>query len=222
MKAICSFVNRLNAWQKLLISLVLGTAAVGLPVGGPWLLSVVAGWDVFCLLLLTLWWITFFTTPVTGIRSESAKQDESRYVVYALVLGATYVSILAVLILLTSRNVVQARSYLPLLLSLGCMVLSWLLLHTTYALRYAHLFYADDSEDTGTPAGGLIFPGESQPDFIDFAYFSFILGMTFQVSDVSISSRPMRRLALWHSLLSFAYNATIVALTVNVIAGLRG
>jgi uncharacterized membrane protein len=216
------FIRRLSAVHKLLIALTAGVLVLLLPVYGSLLLHIIAGWDAFCLVQLLLWWITFYHTAPKDIRKESGKQDESRYVIFALVLAATCVSMLAVVILLTDKSTVNAPNYLPLTLALGCMVLSWILLHTIYTLRYAHMYYADDKTDGSTHAGGLLFPEEEHPDFIDFAYFSFILGMTFQVSDVSISSRPLRRLALWHSLLSFAYNATIIALTVNVIAGLTG
>ena len=100
------------------------------------------------------------------------------------------------------------------------MILSWSLVHTIFAVRYAHMYYADHETQSGKYAGGLEFPDENKPDFVDFAYFSFVLGMTFQVSDVSITSRKIRRMVLWHSLISFGYNAVIIALTINVIAGL--
>jgi uncharacterized membrane protein len=215
-------IKRLNAVSKLLIALVAGLLVLLLPVGESPLLHIIAGWDMFCLVQLLLWWVTFYATSPKDIRVESSKQDERRYVVFALVLAAACVSLLAVVLLLTDKSTVDAPNYLPLVLALSCMVLSWILLHTIYTLRYAHMYYADDKTDADNHAGGLLFPGETHPDFIDFAYFSFILGMTFQVSDVSISSRRVRRLALWHSLLSFAYNAIIIALTVNVIAGLTG
>jgi uncharacterized membrane protein len=100
------------------------------------------------------------------------------------------------------------------------MVLSWMILHTIFTVRYAHLYYSNHKSEEGRFSGGLDFPSEDEPDFIDFAYFSFTLGMTFQVSDVAISSRKIRRIVLLHSLLSFGFNATIVAMSVNIIAGL--
>jgi len=95
--------------------------------------------------------------------------------------------------------------------------LSWFLVHTTFSMRYAHLFYGDNENGKGS---GLGFPGNGSPDFVDFAYFSFVLGMTFQVSDVEISSRQIRRLSLLHSLIAFIFNTVIVALTINALAGL--
>ena len=99
------------------------------------------------------------------------------------------------------------------------MILSCFFIHTIFTLRYAHIFYGDDDENPKTHAGGLEFPDDIKPDYLDFAYFSFVLGMTFQVSDVQITSKYLRRLAMWHGLLSFGYNTIMIALTINLIAG---
>jgi uncharacterized membrane protein len=93
------------------------------------------------------------------------------------------------------------------------------MLHFTFAFRYAHEFY-EVSGDGPAVDGGLTFPGEEQPDYLDFLYFAMVLGMTFQVSDVSITSRKFRRLATLHGLLGFLFNTVILALTVNIAAGL--
>lgn len=98
------------------------------------------------------------------------------------------------------------------------LLLSWLLAHTTFALAYAHEWYERD--DTGALRRGLAFPGEDRPDYLDFLYFAAGIGMTFQVSDVQVTSRHLRRLALLHGLVSFLFNTVIVALTVNIAAGL--
>ncbi len=101
------------------------------------------------------------------------------------------------------------------------VIQSWLLIHTVFTLRYAHVFYRSEQEaDVEGSGGGLIFPGGHYPDYQDFAYFSFVVGMTCQVSDVNITSRSMRRLALLHGLLSFAFNTVILALSINIISGL--
>ncbi len=96
---------------------------------------------------------------------------------------------------------------------------SWLMMHVTFAFRYAHEYYA---RDNGGPDfdRGLEFPGETRPDYLDFVYFSLVLGMTFQVSDVQVRSRKLRRLAALHGLLSFVFNTVILALTVNIAAGI--
>ncbi len=87
-------------------------------------------------------------------------------------------------------------------------------------MRYAHIYYGDHKTNPGVHTGGLVFPNEDKPDYLDFAYFSFIVGMTFQVSDVVITLARLRKLVLLHSILAFGFNTVIVALTINVIASL--
>ena len=99
------------------------------------------------------------------------------------------------------------------------LFLSWLMTHVTFALRYAHEFYAKDNGGPDVDRG-LEFPGEKSPDYLDFLYFSLVLGMTFQVSDVTITSRKFRRVATLHGLVGFLFNTVIVAFTVNIAAGL--
>jgi uncharacterized membrane protein len=100
------------------------------------------------------------------------------------------------------------------------MLVSWAIVHTIYTFHYAHLYYQKQKGD-GPVKEPLNFPDEKKPDYLDFAYFSFVVGMTFQVSDVEISSRKVRRIVLVHGLLSFALNTFVVALTINLIAGLK-
>ena len=108
-----------------------------------------------------------------------------------------------------------------LLLTLCTVISSWALLHTVYSLRYAHTYYGDsDQPGVQQHAGGLIFPGDRPPNYFDFAYFSFVVGMTCQVSDVQITSRRLRRITLFHSVLSFGFNTIILALLINTVSGL--
>jgi uncharacterized membrane protein len=100
------------------------------------------------------------------------------------------------------------------------IILSWIMVHTTLVFHYAHEYYDNDPEGKKTEKAGLIFPGDKQPDYFDFAYFSFVIGMTFQVSDVQITSKKLRKLALLHALIAFGLNTFVVALTINLIAGL--
>ena len=108
-----------------------------------------------------------------------------------------------------------------LLLAAATVVSSWFLIHTVFTMHYAHAYYRDDDDDPSTiGSGGLEFPNEKEPDFLDFAYFSFVIGMTCQVSDVQISSQGIRRLALVHGLLSFLFNTVVLALAINLASGL--
>jgi uncharacterized membrane protein len=107
------------------------------------------------------------------------------------------------------------------MLGLATVVLSWSLMHTVFGLRYAHAFYGDSDEPgENRHAGGLLFPGERMPDYFDFAYFSFVVGMTCQVSDVQITSHRMRRLTLLQSALAFGFNTIILALLINTVSSL--
>jgi uncharacterized membrane protein len=214
--------NQLNALHKLLISILLAVIVYFvIPFNTTKILPhIIFAWDVFCFCLLLLSWITFYTTPVSQIREQAQRQDDSRIIIFFLVLIAACISMLAVILILTSKDKSAQDKALELPAAIACMALSWLMMHTIFTSRYAHLYYADHSMKKDSHAGGLDFPQEFHPDFVDFAYFSFTLGMTFQVSDVEISSRKIRRFALWHGILSFGYNATIIALSVNIIAGL--
>jgi uncharacterized membrane protein len=103
----------------------------------------------------------------------------------------------------------------------GCtIVLSWLLVHTACAIRYAHLYYGIRTNDGSDRTDGLLFPGTTDPDYSDFAYFSFVIGMTCQVSDVQVADQKLRRFVLLHGLLAFAFNTVVLALTISVISGI--
>jgi len=180
-----------------------------------------AAWNIFSVCMLAISWITIFTTPLDEMRNEATLQDESRTIIFTIVIISTSASLLAVLILLVGEHGTKMNREINLFMAIGSMLLSWFLVHTIFTLRYAHLFYGNSESDSSVHAGGIIFPGEQKPDYLDFAYFSFVLGMTFQVSDVNVTSREFRRLALFHGILSFGYNTIIVALTINIIAGLN-
>lgn len=181
------------------------------------LTHIMMGWDVFCLILITLHWYMFFNTSVAETHLKAKMQDETRGEIFVIVVVSTFAGLLAVVLVLINRDI----KALDLIVAISGMFLSWFLVHTTFSLRYAHLFYGDGGKNDEVKHGsGLEFPGDEKPDFIDFAYFSFVLGMTFQVSDVEISSRKIRRLSLLHSLIAFIFNTVIVALTINALAGL--
>lgn len=177
-------------------------------------------WDVFCISILFFAWMVFFTSSPAQMRKIAGREDGSRFFVFVIVVLASMASMFAVMLLVLSKETFSTAAFnLP--VAIAGMLLSWLLVHTTFCFHYAHMYYGNDREDPKTHAGGLEFPEEKAPDYIDFAYFSFVIGMTFQVSDVEISSRAIRRQALVHGLLSFGLNTFVVALTVNLVAGLK-
>jgi uncharacterized membrane protein len=177
-------------------------------------------WNIFALTyLLSSWFIFFICTPAQ-LRQRASREDGSRFFVFIVVLLSSFAGMLAVLLLIILRNTMGASLIVYLPVVIAGMILSWLMVHTTFCFHYAHKYYNDDINDAGRHAEGLIFPNEKKPDYLDFAYFSLVLGMTFQVSDVQITSRIIRRIALFHGLLSFALSLFVVAMTINLIAGL--
>lgn len=180
-----------------------------------------ATWDAFALCLLVLAWFTIISTPQKSLRARAQEQDFSRTLIFFFVIAAACAGLFAVGFLYYTNKNSSAHFGAHLILSLLAIVSAWSLVHTVFGLRYAHKFYGDDDDPkTDTNAGGLQFPGENAPDYFDFAYFSFVIGMTFQVSDVQITSQDFRRLVLVHSVLSFAFNTVILALTVNTVSSL--
>ena len=175
-------------------------------------------WNIFSVTYIITSWIIFYTRPVDDIEKLANKEDGSRIFVLISVLVSSFASMFTVLLLMLSAGKSSGQGFGNIILSITGIMTSWVLLHTIFTFHYAHLYY---SKIKGNPTvSGLDFPEEKKPDYIDFAYFSFIIGMTFQVSDVQINSRIIRRTALAHSLLAFALNTFVVALTINLIAGL--
>ncbi len=182
----------------------------------------VAAWDVFCFTSLALAWsVLAFKDPYEA-RRTAGLQDSSQTFLFILIVGAATASLFAVGLLLgESKQLPAASLRAHIALSLAAIALSWGLIHTVFALRYAHYFYEDAREVARHEIeGGMLFPEEANPDYLDFAYFSFVIGMTAQVSDVQITSRRVRRVALVHGLISFLFNTAILAVFVNIVAGL--
>lgn len=178
-------------------------------------------WNSFSLFFLATSWLVFFTRTPRQMRIRAREEDGSRLFVFSLILASSFASLVAVLVLILSPALEGTPRTLFIPVAVSTMLLSWILVHTTFCFHYAHLYYDDSRDSTEIHAGGLEFPSENKPDYIDFVYFSFIIGMTFQVSDVQIVSRTIRRVALLHGLISFGLNTFVLALTINLIAGLR-
>lgn len=211
--------ERINSFHKLLICIVIALIVyflVGITHEGS-LVHALVGWDTFSVCMIVMSWITFFITNSKQIREQSKIQDPKRSLIFIIVLVSTVASIFAVLLLIISKK--QGNNgTLSLITAVAGMLFSWILIHTIFTLRYAHIYYGDHSTKPNTHAGGLDFPGDENPEYLDFAYFSFVLGMTFQVSDVEITSKRLRTLAMFHGLLSFLFNTIMIALTINLIA----
>ena len=157
-------------------------------------------------------------------RFAQPSQDTGRTAIFIFVIAGAVTSLFAVLALLGSAKELHGKALSGHVLgAAGTVVCSWFLIHTLFALHYAHAYYRICDADPDSEGGeGLQFPGEGQPDFLDFAYFSFVIGMTFQVSDVQITSGRIRTLALVHGMLSFLFSTVILALAINLASGLIG
>ena len=184
--------------------------------------DIIAAWDTFAVCVLASAWLTIRITPLRALRARAQEQDFGRRVLFVVVVVAACASLFAVGFLVSvGRSEMRGHFTAYLVGGLVTVVLSWSLMHTVFGLRYAHAFYGDsDQAGESRHAGGLVFPGVRMPDYFDFAYFSFVIGMTCQVSDVQITSHRMRRLALLQSLLAFGFNTIILALLINTVFSL--
>lgn len=220
------YITRLDAHHKLLISLV-SALIIFFSIHAEMSLntSLVITWIVYSFVMLVLYWSTILTTHPLEMKKMAKMQDSNRTLIFLFVLAAALASLFVVVLLLSSTKQLSGLELsLHVFLSVAAVVCSWALVHTIFVFRYAHLYYENAPAVKDKAASkyteGLEFPEEKEPDYLDFTYFSFVIGMTFQVSDVEISSKRIRRLALMHSLVSFAFNTVIVALSINIISGL--
>jgi uncharacterized membrane protein len=206
---------------RLFIGLIAGVGAyIVMPTTVGIVTRAVLAWDAGVVVFLALSAWLFTEERISRMAEDAAKQQEGEWTIFALTIAAVVFSFVAIFGEFAMLHDAKAEEKtLRITLVSVTLFVSWLMTHTTFALRYAHEYY---SRDRGAKEvdGGLDFPGEKRPDYLDFMYFSLVLGMTFQVSDVQITARKFRRLAAVHGLLSFLFNTIIVALTVNIAAGL--
>jgi len=219
-----SWFHRLPSIAKLLASLFVAgiISASLLPVRMENMTRVMIGWDCFSLTMIVFSLVIFTSMRPRQIRVLAKQEDAGRVVVFFIVLIATFGSLMGVLLLLQNKERWLLGKGMETFIYLTGVVCSWMLLHTMFAYRYAFLYYGDHPLDPDPRTAALQIPNELWPDYLDFCYFSFVIGMTFQVSDIEISSRLIRRVALVHGMLSFLFNTVIVALTINVIVDLKG
>lgn len=186
-----------------------------------WLLIAMIVWNAFAFSFIGTSWLVFFTRSSGQMRVRARQEDGSRVFVFMVILISSFASMFAVLLLVLSKDAGGTPRIIYVPVAVATMLFSWIMVHTTFCFHYAHLYYDDAKDDITIHAGGLDFPKEEKPDYLDFVYFSFGVGMSFQVSDVDITSRTIRRLVLLHGLLAFGLNTFVVALTINLIAGLK-
>jgi uncharacterized membrane protein len=209
-------IARLHA--KLLIAVVIGfvVAISTMPFELRWLARALIGWDVGIAVYLALTYSMMWRTDVERIRKRAAEQDEGAAFILTLSIVATFASFIAIVFALGgSKQAMPAEAAAHVLLAIATIVLSWTFVHTIFTFHYAHEYYSKRRDDR---IGGLIFPYDEHPDYRDFLYFSLVIGMTSQTSDVDICSKVIRRMAAIHGVLSFFFNLVVLALTVNMVA----
>ena len=204
---------------KLVAAAVIGAAVTVLVPGGLHLPTrILIGWNVGIALYLILTFAMMWRAEVEHIRRRAAEQDEGAIAILMLSIVATLASLVAIVFELgASKQTQDAPAAVHVLLAMATILVSWTFVHTMFSFHYAHEYYGERGDGK---IGGLRFPDDPEPDYRDFLYFSLVIGMTSQVSDVAVTSKVIRRIAAIHGVLSFFFNLTVLALTVNMVSNL--
>ncbi|EPR9359962.1 DUF1345 domain-containing protein [Acinetobacter baumannii] len=182
-----------------------------------WSTILLASWNGSISLYLLHVWKLMRSADHSQMQQQAQKQDESKWVIMLIVLLAITMSLVAILVQLSQLPSGHYEKLGHVALALLTIISAWLFMHTVFALHYAHDFYMALSRNEEN--GGLDFPGTEHPTYPDFLYFSYIIGTSAQTADVSITNKHMRLLNLFHAVLSFGFNTTILAICINVAAG---
>jgi len=205
-----------KARPRLLISFAAGLSVFLVLFLTDWRMTtrLLAGWDVCLVLYVTLVLHMAQQSDSARIKRRARLQDEGRLALLVFTAIAAFASITAIFVLLGSGG--ASRQPIQLAFATITIVLSWAFTHTMFALHYAHVYY-DENDGRG---GGMEFPSQNdeRPDYWDFLYFSFVIGMCAQVSDVTVSCKEIRRTTFAHSVIAFFFNAALLAITVNIAA----
>jgi uncharacterized membrane protein len=207
---------RLDQRERLLIAAPLGiAAAAALAFFCPWQLAVLVGWDVAAIFVVGSVWTFVAVLDATDTQRVSTREDDSHAVVDLIMVVACLISLVGVVVgLAHARGHAGAVSSILTGDAVFTVFLSWFTVHTLFVLRYARLYY-------GEVPGGIDFPNtEVPPDYMDFVYVAFTVGMTFQVSDTGIAQRTIRRTVIRHALLSYIFGTVIVGVAINVVGNL--
>lgn len=203
------------AHRRLFISIAIGLAVMlALPTAP--ITRVLIGWDIGVLVYLVAAAVVMTQcATVAQMKNNAAAQDEGALAILLLTAAAGMASLFAIFAELAALERTDPHYGIYVALAIGTVVLSWTFIHTIFALHYAHEFYG-----TGEHKNGLRFPGDDRPDYWDFIYFSFVVGMTFQVSDVAVTHKSVRRMVVGHGALSFFFTTAVVAMAVNIAASI--
>jgi uncharacterized membrane protein len=201
------------AGRRLTVALVVGiVTGAGLAIAGRADLGPLLGWDLAAIVYCGWTWASAWTLDAADTARAVGREDPSRAVADVLLLAAAVTSLIAVAFVLAGSSNGSGKG-LAIPLAVASVVVSWTTVHTIFTSRYARLYYRGS-------AGGIDFNQEEPPQFSDFAYLAFTIGMTFQASDTDIEHRDIRATALRHALLSYVFGAVIIATTINLVANL--
>jgi uncharacterized membrane protein len=203
-----------RAHKRLLIAAIIGVAVLLMAPAAP-ITRLLVGWDVGVLgYLIGAAVVMAQCESVSQMEANAAAQDEGAFAVLVLTVAAAIASLGAIFAELAVIERSDSNYGLYIALAISTVVLSWAFTHTIFALHYAHDYYG------GGRRGGLRFPEDDQPDYWDFIYFAFVIGMTFQVSDVAVTQKSIRRMVVAHGVVSFFFTAAIIAMMVNIAASI--
>jgi uncharacterized membrane protein len=204
----------------LMISAAFGGIVLFALVFADWRLptKLLAGWDAGVALYLVLMQSIIWRCDIDHLRKRASEQDEGAFAILLLTIAAALASLVAIVFELGGlKQATPSEAVSQVLLVIATILLSWSFIHTIFAIHYAHEYYGERRDGK---IGGLNFPEDNEPDYLDFLYFSLVVGLTSQVSDVAVTSKVIRRVVALHGVLSFFFNLTILALTVNMISNI--
>ncbi|HWJ92183.1 MAG TPA: DUF1345 domain-containing protein, partial [Flavisolibacter sp.] len=209
MQRIIPYIDRIARGYRVAVSLIVAVLSFVLVFRNHSLtIAALSWWIVFSAFLLLFSWATILARHPKDTAIIASEQDEGYWLLFIIILTASIFSLFGILYLLHRVPTVSRESArMQLLLSIIALFTSWILIHTLFTIKYADMYYRTVAEgkDPVQGNGGLSFPGAQSPDFLDFAYYSFTIGMTYQTSDVNTTTQRARRLTLLHSLISFIY-----------------
>jgi uncharacterized membrane protein len=214
------WIKQTSAAQRLAFAGGVGLpCALALMIWRPVAEAALIGWCLMVTINLLLAWRCIAQANPQETQTSVARFDQSSAATLATVIVSVVISMVAIgLLLVTSKASPLPVRIFHVALAVASIALSWLLMHAKFGFHYAHCYYRKYAKEGDEPV--FDFPGTREPDYLDFMYFSFVIGMTSQVSDVTINARTMRRLVLVHSLISFAFNLLIVAFFINVLGAI--
>jgi len=217
--ALTRLIDRLGATGRVAAALAIALAAYFLcPDVASWHTRVIFSWDAATIAYLCLAWTIIGFSNAESTRAHALAQDTSGFIIFLFVLGAACASVVAIAFVVGTIKELQfwTKAW-RLTLTIVALTSSWILIQTLFAFHYARRYYSDEKHGPTQLGGGLEFPGDAAPDYMDFAYYAFVIGMTSQVSDVRVLTPRMRRLTLVHGVLGFIFNIAVLALSINII-----